>query len=157
MKFLSAPALRLFAMASLLLAIGGFLVFASELGWPTSENVADASSGADPAAPPVRVDFPIGGLMLGFGVWTLLSIMRRRWHTPALWGAGLGVLGLAVGAVAELVRDPHWNTSLVSIAIVGGALALWNPVAAVVRKRIASAEDAEAEAHEDADEHEDQA
>ncbi len=151
MKILTAPSLRLAAMALILLILGILLTFGQEIGMPVPTSAgAAAEQGSGDAESLTTI--PGGGLLLGFGIWTVTALTIRSWRGPALWGAGFGLIGLAAGSILELIRHPEWNTSLVIVAIVSGVVGIWNPIAGIVHGRAirhAAHEDEEDEGDEE--------
>lgn len=139
MKFLTAPVPRLLLMATILLALGALVVLDPE------------STGSAPEIErtPATIALPAGGLLLAFGLWTIAAGTIRSWRAPALWAAGLGMIGLVAGAVLELVRRPEWDTTLVATAIVAGVVGIWNPIAGVVHGRTTGRDAREEEAGEE--------
>ena len=154
MKFLTAPAVRLLALSSILLVVGGLLTFGPDVGWTADAATATPAESTESDSGTL-VGVPAGGALLGFGLWGVVALLVRSWRTPALWGTGMGTLGLTAGSVLELVRHPQWNTSLITVAIVAGIVGLWNPIAAVIHGRLSRAsQHAGDEAHEDEEDHE---
>ena len=154
MKILTAPSLRLAAMASILLALGTLLTFGEQIGMPISTSPgSDADQGSGDATSMAMV--PAGGLLLGFGIWTFAALTIRSWRVPALWGAGLGLIGLAAGSILELVRRSEWNTSLVIVAIAAGVVGIWNPIAGIIHGRAMRHEDHEEDEEDQAEEEDD--